>query len=37
LISGGAFGFEGSLLATAIILLMIFLIHQRYRTEINSK
>ncbi len=33
--TGGQFGFEGSLLATAIILIMIFSIHQKYKTEIN--
>jgi membrane protease YdiL (CAAX protease family) len=37
LITGGDFGFEGSLLATVIILLMIYFIHQKYRIEISRK
>lgn len=32
-LTGGKFGFEGSLLATLIILIMIFSIHQKYRIE----
>ncbi len=32
-LTGGEFGFEGSLIATFLILIMIFFIHQKYRFE----